>query len=125
MKSKIPAYLLFFIGTLDLIYKLFFGAIFEPDSDFYYEYVRPFVTFTPFIFFAIGGVFLKEYRVNNTLEIYGTTKFNYYTPQFFVFLFTILIFVFFIYNAQVNMDTRGMQFGCDFLRQEASFDVNF
>ena len=125
MKSKIPAYLLFFIGTLDLIYKLFFGAIFEPDSDFYYEYVRPFVTFTPFIFFAIGGVFLKEYRVNNTLEIYGTTKFNYYTPQFFVFLFTILIFVFFIYNAQVNMDTRGIQFGFDFLRQEASFDVNF
>ena len=125
MKSKIPAYLLFFIGTFDLIYKLLFGAIFEPDSDFYYEYVRPFVTFTPFIFFAIGGVFLKEYRVNNTLEIYGTTKFNYYTPQFFVFLFTILIFVFFIYNAQVNMDTRGIQFGFDFLRQEASFDVNF
>ena len=66
------------------MYKLLFGAIFEPDSDFYYEYVRPFVTFTPFIFFALGGVFLKEYRVNNTLEIYGTTKFNYYTLNFVV-----------------------------------------
>ena len=125
MKLKIFAYFFFLLGILDLIYKLFFGAIFESDSDFYYEYVRPFVTFTPFVFFAIGGVFLKEYRVNNTVEIYGTTKIKYYTPQFTIFVFTILVFAFFIYNAQVNMDTRGIEFGFHFLKQESSFDVNF
>ena len=125
MNSKILAYFFFLLGIIDLFYKLFFGAIFEPDNDFYYEYLRPFVTFTPFIFFAIGGIFLKEYRVNNTLQIYGTTKIKYYTPQFIVFIITILIFVYFIYNAQVNMDVRGIEFGFDFLRQEASFDVNF
>ena len=125
MKLKIFAYFFFLLGLLDLIYKIFFGAIFESDSDFYYEYIRPFVTFTPFVFFAIGGIFLKEYRVSNTIEIYGTTKIKYYTPQFTIFLFTVLVFAFFIYNAQVNMDTRGIEFGFHFLRQESSFDVNF
>ena len=125
MKLKISAYFFFLLGLLDLIYKIFFGAIFELDSDFYYEYIRPFVTFTPFVFFAIGGIFLKEYRVSNTIEIYGTTKIKYYTPQFIIFLFTVLVFAFFIYNAQVNMDTRGIEFGFHFLRQESSFDVNF
>ena len=125
MKLKLLPYFFFLLGALDLFYKLIFGAIFEPDSEFYYEYVRPFITFTPFVFFAIGGIFLKEYRVNNTIEIYGTTKVKYYTPQFTVFLFTILVFAYFIYNAQVNMDTRGIEFGFHFLRQESSFDVNF
>tara|TARA_Y100000590_G_scaffold224091_1_gene253474 strand:- start:230 stop:1591 length:1362 start_codon:yes stop_codon:yes gene_type:complete len=125
MKLKLISYFFFLLGALDLFYKLFYGAIFEPDSDFYYEYVRPFITFTPFVFFAIGGIFLKEYRVNNTVEIYGTTKAKYYTPQFAIFLFTILVFVYFIYNAQVNMDTRGIEFGFHFLRQESSFDINF
>ena len=125
MKFKISAYFFFLLGILDLSYKVFFGSIFEPDSDFYYEYVRPFVTFTPFVFFAIGGIFLKVYKVNNTVEIYGTTKIKYYTPQFTIFLFTILVFAFFIYNAQVNMDTRGIEFGFHFLKQESSFDVNF
>ena len=125
MKLKLSAYFFFLLGILDFFYKIFFGAIFESDSDFYYQYVRPFITFTPFVFFAIGGIFLKEYKVSNTIEIYGTTKINYYTPQFIVFLFTILFFAYFIYNAQTNMDTRGIEFGFHFLRQESSFDVNF
>ena len=125
MKLKVLSYLFFLLAVVDLFYKIFVGAIFESDSDFYYEYVRPFVTFTPFIFFAIGGVFLKEYRVNNTIEIYGTSKVKYYTPQLTVFVFTILVFAYFIYNAQTNMDTRGIEFGFHFLSQESSFDVNF
>ena len=28
-------------------------------------------------------------------------------------------------NAQENMDTRGIQFGFGFLKQEASFDIQF
>ena len=67
MKLKLLSYFFFFLGAADLFYKLFFGAIFESDSDFYYAYIRPFVTFTPFVFFAIGGIFLKEFRVRNTL----------------------------------------------------------
>ncbi len=125
MKLKLTSYFFFLLGALDLFYKLFFGAIFEPDNEFYYLYVRPFITFTPFVFFAIGGFFLKEYRVNNTIDIYGTTKAKYYTPQFTVFVFTVLVFAYFIYNAQTNMDTRGIEFGFHFLRQESSFDVNF
>ena len=124
MKLKTLSYFFFLVGILDLVYKIFFGTIFESDSD-YYEYVRPFLSFTPFVFFAIGGIFLKEYRVNNTIEIYGTTKAKYYSPQFTVFTFTILIFAYFIYNSQVNMDTRGIEFGFHFLSQESSFDVNF
>ena len=73
MKLKLLSYFFFLLGAADLFYKLFFGAIFESDSDFYYTYIRPFVTFTPFVFFAIGGIFLKEFRVRNTVEIYGTS----------------------------------------------------
>ena len=125
MKLKFIAYSFFFIGVLDLFYKLYYGSIFDIDNDFYYQYIKPFVTFTPLYFIAIGGIFLKEYRVSNTVDIYGTTKIKYYTPQFFVFFFTILIFVYFIYNAQINMDNRGIEFGFHFLKYESSFDVNF
>ncbi len=125
MKLKLIAYFFFLIGFLDLVYKLLYGSIFEIDNDFYYQYVKPFVTFTPFYLFAIGGIFLKEYRVTNTIDIYGTTKIKYYTPQFFVFSFTVLVFVYFIYNAQINMDNRGIEFGFHFLKYESSFDVNF
>ena len=37
----------------------------------------------------------------------------------------ILIFGFFTYNAQINMDNRGIEFGFGFLTQESSFDVQF
>ena len=46
-------------------------------------------------------------------------------PQFLTLLFIILIFGFFTMNAQENMDTRGIQFGFGFLKQEASFDIQF
>ena len=46
-------------------------------------------------------------------------------PQILTILFVILIFGFFTINAQVNMDNRGIDFGFGFLKQEASFDMQF
>jgi general L-amino acid transport system permease protein len=52
-------------------------------------------------------------------------KFKKILPQFLTLLFIFLIFGFFTMNAQENMDTRGIQFGFGFLKQEASFDIQF
>jgi len=46
-------------------------------------------------------------------------------PQILTLLFIVLIFGFFTMNAQENMDTRGIEFGFGFLKQEASFDIQF
>ena len=46
-------------------------------------------------------------------------------PQLLTILFVIFVFGFFTINAQVNMDNRGIDFGFDFLSQEASFDMQF
>ena len=46
-------------------------------------------------------------------------------PQLLTLFVVILIFGFFAYNAQVNMDNRGITFGYGFLAQESSFDVQF
>ena len=46
-------------------------------------------------------------------------------PQILTILFVVLIFGFFTINAQVNMDNRGIDFGFGFLKQEASFDMQF
>ena len=46
-------------------------------------------------------------------------------PQIITLLFVIAIFSFFSYNAQVNMENRGIDFVYGFLSQESSFDVQF
>ena len=46
-------------------------------------------------------------------------------PQLLTIVVVVLIFGFFSYNAQVNMDNRGITFGYGFLSQESSFDVQF
>ena len=46
-------------------------------------------------------------------------------PQAITLLIVILIFGFFSLNAQINMATRGIDFGYGFLTQESSFDVQF
>ena len=46
-------------------------------------------------------------------------------PQVITLLVIILIFSFFSLNAQINMATRGIDFGYGFLTQESSFDVQF
>ena len=46
-------------------------------------------------------------------------------PQLVTLLAVVLIFGFFTFNAQVNMENRGIEFGFGFLSQESSFDVQF
>ncbi len=46
-------------------------------------------------------------------------------PQFITVLVVVLVFGFFTYNAQINMENRGIDFGYGFLSQESSFDVQF
>ena len=52
-------------------------------------------------------------------------KLNKIIPQLITLLAVILVFGFLTYNAQVNMDNRGIEFGFGFLTQESSFDVQF
>ncbi len=52
-------------------------------------------------------------------------KLNKIIPQLATLLAVILVFGFLTYNAQVNMDNRGIEFGFGFLSQESSFDVQF
>ena len=46
-------------------------------------------------------------------------------PQLITLFIVLLIFGFFTFNAQINMDNRGIEFGFGFLSQESSFDVQF
>jgi general L-amino acid transport system permease protein len=46
-------------------------------------------------------------------------------PQLATLLVVVLVFGFFTFNAQVNMENRGIEFGYGFLSQESSFDVQF
>ena len=52
-------------------------------------------------------------------------KIKKFLPQFLTLLVVVLIFGFFTFNAQVNMENRGIDFGFGFLKQEASFDMQF
>ena len=116
MILKVLAYLFFLISILDIITSNFYND--------YFAFLGVFSQFTPVLFLAVGGVFLKE---ANSLQLrsYGGTKTQYYTPQFICLLFVILVISFFTYNAQINMDNRGIEFGYGFLKQESSFDVQF
>ena len=46
-------------------------------------------------------------------------------PQVLTLLSIVLLLSYFTFNAQVNMDNRGIAFGFGFLSQEASFDIGF
>ena len=46
-------------------------------------------------------------------------------PQLITVIAVVLVFGFFTYNAQINMENRGIDFGYGFLSQESSFDVQF
>ena len=52
-------------------------------------------------------------------------KLNKIIPQLITLLVVIIVFGFFTFNAQVNMENRGIEFGFGFLTQESSFDVQF
>ena len=53
------------------------------------------------------------------------SKFKKIIPQLLTLTFVALVFGFFSYNAQLNMENRGITFGYGFLSQESSFDVQF
>ena len=125
MKFRILAYIFFFIGFADLFIKIFYGNIFSDLTEDYYEIANPILVFTPVIFFSIGGIFLKESKVSMSLENFGTTRIKYYSPQFICLSLVVFIFLFFTFNAQMNMENRGIDFGFSFLQQEASFDMQF
>ena len=125
MKFRILAYLFFFVGIADLFIKIFYGNIFSELTEDYYEIANPILVFTPVLFFSIGGIFLKESKVSLTLENFGTSRIKYYSPQFICLSVVVLIFLFFTFNAQMNMENRGIDFGFGFLTQEASFDMQF
>ena len=125
MKFRILAYFFFLLGVTDLTIKIFYGNIFSRFTEDYYEIANPILVFTPVLFFSLGGVFLKESRVSMSLENFGTTRIKYYSPQFICLAVVILIFLFFTFNAQINMENRGIDFGFDFLAQESSFDMQF
>ena len=125
MKFRILAYLFFFVGIADLFIKIFYGNIFSELTEDYYEIANPILVFTPVLFFSIGGIFLKEAKVSLTLENFGTSRIKYYSPQFICLSVVVLIFLFFTFNAQMNMENRGIDFGFGFLTQEASFDMQF
>ena len=125
MKFRILAYLFFFVGIADLFIKIFYGNIFSDLTEDYDEIANPILVFTPVLFFSIGGIFLKESKVSLTLENFGTSRIKYYSPQFICLSVVVLIFLFFTFNAQMNMENRGIDFGFGFLTQEASFDMQF
>ena len=125
MKFRILAYLFFFVGIADLFIKIFYGNIFSELTEDYYEIANPILVFTPVLFFSIGGIFLKESKVSLTLENFGASRIKYYSPQFICLSVVVLIFLFFTFNAQMNMENRGIDFGFGFLTQEASFDMQF
>ena len=52
-------------------------------------------------------------------------KVKKFVPQLITLLGLRVGFGFFTYNAQINMDNRGIEFGYGFLKQESSFDVQF
>jgi len=56
---------------------------------------------------------------------YARPKLKYYLPQALTIFFIVFIFGYFSYNAQVNMDNRGIDFGLRFLGEESSFDIQF
>ena len=125
MKFRILAYFFLLLGVTDLTIKIFYGNIFSRFTEDYYEIANPILVFTPVLFFSLGGVFLKESRVSMSLENFGTTRIKYYSPQFICLAVVVLIFLFFTFNAQINMENRGIDFGFDFLAQESSFDMQF
>jgi general L-amino acid transport system permease protein len=63
----------------------------------------------------------------SSLTGFFSSKHNlkYYVPQILTVFGIIFIFGYFSYNAQINMDNRGIDFGLRFLGEEASFDIQF
>ena len=55
----------------------------------------------------------------------NNTKLSNFLPQAVTLFAIVFVIGFFTFNAQTNMDTRGIDFGFGFLKQESSFDIQF
>ena len=68
----------------------------------------------------------KKNITNSFINIFArNAKLRNYLPQVLTLFFIIFVIGYFTYNAQVNMDNRGIDFGFHFLGQESSFDIQF
>ena len=68
--------------------------------------------------------------IKNTTKLFtsffdANPRFKNYLPQALTLFFIIFVIGYFTYNAQVNMDNRGIDFGFRFLGEESSFDIQF
>ena len=72
-----------------------------------------------------GQIFLALFFINSYIDHAVNFKLKDIGPQLITVLAVVLVFGFFTYNAQVNMENRGIDFGYGFLSQESSFDVQF
>jgi len=68
---------------------------------------------------------IKNTTKNFTNFFSTNPKIRNYLPQALTLLFIVFVIGYFTYNAQVNMDNRGIDFGFHFWGQEASFDIQF
>ena len=57
--------------------------------------------------------------------LFQNKKIRNLIPQFITIALLLSIIIYFVTNAQINMDNRGIAFGFGFLQQEASFDITF
>src|SRR5210317_32684 len=62
-------------------------------------------------------------RINMFLE--NNPKITIYFPQFLIILFLTIVISYFSLNASTNMAARGIETGFAFLKNKASFDIQF
>ena len=68
---------------------------------------------------------IKNFNLGLGNFLGNSPKLSNFLPQAVTLFAIIFIIGFFTFNAQTNMDTRGIDFGFGFLGQESSFDIQF
>ena len=68
---------------------------------------------------------IKNFNLGFGGFLSNNPKLGNFLPQAVTLFAIIFIIGFFTFNAQTNMDTRGIDFGFGFLKQESSFDIQF
>ena len=68
---------------------------------------------------------IKNFNLGIGGFLSNNPKLGNFLPQAVTLFAIIFVIGFFTFNAQTNMDTRGIEFGFGFLSQESSFDIQF
>ena len=68
---------------------------------------------------------IKNFNLGLGGFLSNNPKLGNFLPQAVTLFAIIFVIGFFTFNAQTNMDTRGIEFGFGFLSQESSFDIQF